>query len=83
MVRIGYHASHEEMPPGDLLTCVERAAAAGFQAAMCSDHLAPWSTRQGHSGHSWAWLGAAMTRTDLRFGVVTSPVGRQHPVVVA
>lgn len=80
---IGYHASHEEMPPSALLGCVERAAAAGFGAAMCSDHLAPWSNRQGHSGHSWAWLGAALARTDLRFGVVTCPVGRQHPAVVA
>jgi probable non-F420 flavinoid oxidoreductase len=83
MSLIGYHASHEEMPPGDLLACVQRAAAAGFAAGMCSDHLAPWSNRQGHSGHSWAWLGAALARTDMSFGVVTSPVGRQHPAVVA
>ena len=40
------------------------AEAAGFQAAMCSDHLAPWSERQGHSGHAWSWLGAAMQATE-------------------
>jgi probable non-F420 flavinoid oxidoreductase len=83
MPLIGYHASHEEMPPSELLRCVAAAEAAGFAAAMCSDHLAPWSLRQGHSGHSWSWLGAALARTGLTLGVVTSPVGRQHPAVVA
>ncbi|MBD3757246.1 MAG: LLM class flavin-dependent oxidoreductase [Microbacterium sp.] len=41
---IGYHASHEQVPPSALLTCVQRAEAAGFDGAMCSDHYAPWST---------------------------------------
>lgn len=83
MALIGYHASHEEMPPAALLQHVAAAEDAGFQAAMCSDHLAPWSLRQGHSGHSWAWLGAALAGTGLRIGVVTAPAGRQHPAVVA
>lgn len=50
---------------------------------MCSDHLAPWSERQGHSGHAWAWLGAAMQASTLPFGVVTAPGQRYHPVMVA
>jgi probable non-F420 flavinoid oxidoreductase len=83
MTIFGFHASHEELPPEDLLAHVVHAEDAGFTAAMCSDHLAPWSLRQGESGHSWAWLGAAMARTSLPFGVVTCPVGRQHPAVVA
>jgi alkanesulfonate monooxygenase SsuD/methylene tetrahydromethanopterin reductase-like flavin-dependent oxidoreductase (luciferase family) len=57
--------------------------AAGFQAAMCSDHLAPWSERQGHSGHAWAWLGAAMQASTLPFGVVTAPGQRYHPAIAA
>ncbi len=50
---------------------------------MCSDHFAPWSHRQGHSGFAWAWLGAALQATSLSFGVVTAPGQRYHPAVVA
>ena len=54
--------------PGAAADAVVAAEAAGFEAAMCSDHLAPWSERQGHSGHAWSWLGAALQATDLSFG---------------
>lgn len=80
---IGFHASHEQMPPSALLAAVQAAETAGFQAAMCSDHLAPWSVRQGHSGHAWTWLGAALASTSLPFGVVTAPGQRYHPAVIA
>ncbi len=80
---VGFHASHEQIPPSGLLAAVEAAEAAGFQAAMCSDHLAPWSERQGHSGHAWSWLGAAMQATSLPFGVVTAPGQRSHPAITA
>lgn len=83
MVRIGYHASHEQFPPSGLLRLVQRADRAGFDAAMCSDHFHPWSEAQGQSGYAWAWLGSAMATTALPFGVVTCPVGRYHPAVVA
>jgi coenzyme F420-dependent glucose-6-phosphate dehydrogenase len=81
--RIGYHASHEQFSPSDLLGWVCRAEDAGFGAAMSSDHFHPWTPAQGHSGHAWCWLGAAMARCRLPFGLVTAPVGRQHPAVVA
>jgi probable non-F420 flavinoid oxidoreductase len=80
---VGIHASHEQLSPADLIEVVGAAEAAGFQAAMCSDHLAPWSERQGHSGHAWPWLGAAMEATSLPFGVVTAPGQRYHPAVTA
>jgi probable non-F420 flavinoid oxidoreductase len=80
---VGFHASHEQIPPSGLLAAVQAAEAAGFRAAMCSDHLAPWSERQGESGHSWSWLGAAMQATSIPFGVVTAPGQRSHPVIVA
>ncbi len=83
MPSIGYHASHEQFAPEHLLALVRRAESAGFGAAMCSDHFHPWSTVQGHGGHAWSWLGAAMAGTSLRFGVVNAPVGRYHPAVVA
>ena len=83
MPTVGFHASHEQLSPAALLTAVQAAEAAGFQAAMCSDHLAPWSERQGESGHAWSWLGAAMQATSLPFGVVTAPGQRYHPAITA
>lgn len=80
---LGYHASHEQFAPSHLVRCVVAAEEAGFGAVMSSDHLAPWSERQGHSGNSWAWLGAAMSATRLPFGIVTAPGQRCHPVVTA
>lgn len=79
----GFHASHEQISPRQLLADVQLAEQVGFQAAMCSDHLEPWSRRQGHSGLAWAWLGAALATTDLTFGTVTAPGQRYHPAVVA
>ncbi len=83
MARVGFHASHEQFPPGELLRLVQRAESAGFQCAMCSDHFHPWSRAQGNSGHAWTWLGAAMAATKFPFGVVNAPVGRYHPAVIA
>lgn len=83
MVFIGYHASHEQVPPSRLLTAVVRAEAVGFDGAMCSDHLAPWSVDQGESGYAWSWLGAALASTSFSLGVVTAPGQRYHPVITA
>lgn len=83
MVLVGYHASHEQLPPSGLLSAVVRAEAAGFDAAMCSDHLAPWGVRQGESGFAWSWLGAALAATSFSLGVVTAPGQRYHPVITA
>lgn len=80
---IGFHSSHEQMHPSALLAAVQRAEQAGFGAAMCSDHFAPWSARQGHSAFAWAWLGAALQSTGLSFGVVNAPGQRYHPAIVA
>jgi coenzyme F420-dependent glucose-6-phosphate dehydrogenase len=83
MVFIGYHASHEQLPPSTLLRCVTGAERAGFDGAMCSDHLAPWGVRQGESGFAWSWLGAALARTSFPIGVVNAPGQRYHPVIIA
>ncbi|HWH13414.1 MAG TPA: LLM class flavin-dependent oxidoreductase, partial [Miltoncostaeaceae bacterium] len=83
MPRIGWHASHEQSPPSRLLADVRHAEQAGFQIGMSSDHFAPWSARQGHSGYAWSWLGAAMATTTLPFRVVTAPGQRYHPAVLA
>lgn len=83
MVFLGYHASHEQLPPSALLAAVQEAERAGFDGAMCSDHLAPWGLAQGESGYTWSWLGAALATTNLSFGTVSAPGQRYHPVVAA
>jgi probable non-F420 flavinoid oxidoreductase len=82
-MRLGFHASHEQVAPSRLLSDVEHAEQAGFDMAMCSDHFSPWGSRQGHAGYTWAWLGAALARTGLELGCVCAPGQRYHPAVVA
>jgi probable non-F420 flavinoid oxidoreductase len=82
-MQIGFHASHEQFPPSQLLDLARRAEDVGFDAVLSSDHLAPWSASQGHSGFAYAWLGAALTSTTVPYGVVTAPGDRYHPAVVA
>ncbi|PPK97906.1 putative non-F420 flavinoid oxidoreductase [Kineococcus xinjiangensis] len=83
MTVIGFHASHEQVHPSALLAAAQRAEQAGFTAAMCSDHLVPWSERQGQSAFAWSWLGAALQATTLPFGVVNAPGQRYHPAIIA
>ncbi|MDH2327978.1 TIGR03885 family FMN-dependent LLM class oxidoreductase [Cereibacter sp. SYSU M97828] len=83
MAIIGFHASHEQIDPKQLLADVKLAEEAGFAAAMCSDHFVPWSERQGQSGFAWSWLGAALEATSLSFGVVNAPGQRYHPAIIA
>ncbi len=80
---IGWHASHEQIPPSQLLRDIQLAEQAGFQAAWSSDHFAPWSRRQGESGFALSWLGAAMATTSIPVGVVSTPGQRYHPAIVA
>ncbi|TNC51940.1 TIGR03885 family FMN-dependent LLM class oxidoreductase [Rubellimicrobium rubrum] len=83
MARFGYHASHEQFPPSDLLRLVQHAEEAGFDAAKCSDHFRPWGSQQGHSGFAWSWLGAALARTSFPVGSISAPGYRYHPAIVA
>jgi G6PDH family F420-dependent oxidoreductase len=83
MTLFGFHASHEQIHPSPLLAAVRRAEDAGFDAAMSSDHISPWSARQGQSAFAWSWLGAALQATSLPFGVVNAPGQRYHPAIIA
>jgi probable non-F420 flavinoid oxidoreductase len=83
MPRIGWHASHEQIPPSRLLRDARHAEEAGFEVGMSSDHFSPWSVRQGESGFAWSWLGAALATTGLPFRVVNAPGQRYHPAIVA
>lgn len=80
---VGLHHSHEQIAPSELLKVAQTAEAAGFGAAMSSDHFSPWSARQGESGFAWSWLAAAMATTSLPFGVVNAPGQRYHPAIIA
>lgn len=84
MANIGYHASHEQFTPSELLKYVQMAAQAGFTHALSSDHFHPWSEDQGQSGFAWSWLGAAMQATPkLHYRVVCAPGQRYHPAIIA
>jgi probable non-F420 flavinoid oxidoreductase len=83
MARIGFHASHEQFAPSDMLRYVQHAEAVGFDCAMSSDHFKPWGPAQGHSGYAWSWLGAAMQATSLPFGIISAPGYRYHPAIIA
>lgn len=83
MTTIGYHASHEQFAPSELLEYVQLAEQHGFTEVLASDHFHPWSQRQGESGYVWSWLGAALATTDLTYGTVNAPGYRYHPAVIA
>jgi coenzyme F420-dependent glucose-6-phosphate dehydrogenase len=81
--RIGYHTSHEQFRPSELLLLAGRAQQAGFTDILSSDHFYPWSEKQGESGFAWSWLGAAMNATTMNFGIVNAPGQRYHPAIIA
>ena len=83
MPRIGYHASHEQFAPSELLSWFKLAEQAGFDCGKSSDHFHPWSERQGQSGFVWSWLGAVLEATRLPMGVISAPGYRYHPAILA
>lgn len=83
MPRIGYHASHEQFAPSELLDLLRLAEAEGFAEAKSSDHFQPWSAAQGQSGFAWSWMGAALQATRLPVGLISAPGWRYHPAIVA
>lgn len=83
MAAIYYHASHEQFAPSELLKYAKLAELFGFDGINSSDHFHPWSKRQGQSGFSFAWLGAAMQAVSLPFSMVCAPGQRYHPAIVA
>lgn len=84
MVKIGFHASHEQFKPSELLHYVQLAEQAGFTHVLSSDHFHPWSEQQGQSGFAWSWLGAAMQATpSLAYRIVNAPGDRYHPAIIA
>ena len=84
-IRLGLHLSAEEHPPDFLVATAIRAEEAGFDFVTVSDHVHPWTRRQGESPFVWAVLGAIAQATE-RVGVgtaVTCPTIRTHPAIIA
>ncbi len=79
MTAFGFHASHEQFDPRELLACVRLAEDAGFARVSASDHFHPWNERPGHCAFVWSWLGAAMATTGLSYRTVSAPGYRYHP----
>jgi G6PDH family F420-dependent oxidoreductase len=85
MTYFGYTAMCEQTPVPQLVTDLVAAEDAGFDFSVMSDHYFPWLEEQGHSGYTWAVLGAAAqaTRRIPLMTMVTCPSFRYHPAVVA
>lgn len=84
MVKLGFHASHEQFKPSELLKYVQMAEQVGFRLVLSSDHFNPWGENQGQSGFAWSWLGAAMQATPkVSYRIVNAPGQRYHPAIIA
>lgn len=80
---VGYQASHEQFAPSRMLSCAQAAEQAGFAFVNSSDHFHPWSARDSACGFAWSWLGSAMQSTRCPYSVVTAPIQRHNPAIIA
>lgn len=90
MTNFGWFASLEEFSPQECLRQIDIASAAGFDGVWVNDHFHPWfdhlaDGRSANAGNCWAWLPAALDRTDeMRIGTgVTAIIHRHHPADLA
>jgi coenzyme F420-dependent glucose-6-phosphate dehydrogenase len=82
-MKIGYHCSHEQFSPRQLLNYAIKAEKVGFHHLSCSDHFAPWTDAQGESGNAWCWMGSILAMTKVTCGTVCAPGYRYHPAIIA
>ena len=77
--------SSEEHAPTDLIRHAQLAEEAGFEFGLVSDHIHPWTNKQGHSAFVWSVIaGISQVTERFRLGTgVTCPLIRIHPAIVA
>jgi G6PDH family F420-dependent oxidoreductase len=85
MTQYGYSLMCEFHHPNDLVEQAKRAEAAGFDFVTISDHFHPWLYSHGHSPFAWSVLGAVAATTERidLVSLVTAPIIRYHPAIVA
>ena len=84
MVFLGYHASHEQLPPVAACSPPSRRRSGPASTGRCARTTSlPWGLAQGESGFAWSWLGAALATTSFPIGMVSAPGQRYHPVIAA
>ena len=85
MTKYGFSLMCELHDPKALVDQAKRAEAAGFDFVTISDHFHPWLYSHGHSPYAWSVLGAlaAVTDTIELISLVTAPIIRYHPAIVA
>jgi len=85
MTKYGFSLMCELHDPRDLVEQARRAEAAGFDFLTISDHYHPWLYSHDHSPFAWSVLGAlaAVTERVELVSLVTCPIIRYHPAIVA
>jgi G6PDH family F420-dependent oxidoreductase len=85
MTAFGFSLMCELHGPRELVQQAQRAEAAGFDFVTISDHFHPWLYSHGHSPYAWSVLGgvAATTERMRMISLVTCPIMRYHPAIVA
>jgi len=84
-IKFGYRAEAEGHQPDELLKYAAQAQRIGFDFIPISDHFQPWFDTDAACPFAWSWIpAAAATVPNIRFGtIVTAPIGRYHPAVIA
>lgn len=84
-MKFGYTLYCEGNGPKSLIDQAVMAEEAGFDFLVISDHYHPWLDEQEHAGFAWSILGAvAQATSHIQLAtMVTCPIIRYHPVIVA
>jgi G6PDH family F420-dependent oxidoreductase len=85
MTQYGFSLMCELHDAKSLVDQAKRAEAAGFDFVTISDHFHPWLYSHGNSPYAWSVLGAlaAVTERIELVSLVTCPIIRYHPAIVA
>jgi G6PDH family F420-dependent oxidoreductase len=85
MVTIGYMSDLMTDPPGVSMEHAVLAEQLGFQMVGAADHFYPWIHTDQNCAFAWVWLTAVAARTKKASvgTVVTAPILRYNPAIVA